>query len=307
MSNLSRDWTAGRFHKLAMADLGIDSNDAISIQRFDLMNKSFGLVTSLFYDLMIAAYMTPVTLVPDTLGRKSSSGTGTWTAATARLVFAGMNSSFASGDVGKVITFAIGASIYIGTIDSFVSTTTVVIAGANLPVTDGTVDMVIVVSSVPTGNVLSLAGLRIMRTGQQVKVELESTATKALEASTTQAVFNFDSSAASNLKKILWVISGEQLIFAKGNSLTSAGTFTFRYPRVPNIVTADTDPPDVVDGAAIEIALLHYKRVLAGRTGKESLVKDNSQEYTAHIASLYRTFGQEASADVLKEKIMALK
>lgn len=306
MANLSKDWTARRFYNMAGADLESDVNQTAFIQRFDLINKTIELVTTLFYDLMISAYMTPVTLVPDTIGRYSSSGTGSWTAATSLLSFAGMNTAFNSVDVGKVIGFRIGASLYLGTISTFVSTSSITVTGLSLPSVDGTVAEVMVFSSVPGSNTVSLDGLRIMRTGQQVKMELESTATKTIEAVESQAVFAFDATSLTNKNKIVWCMSGDQIIFAKGSGLTNAGTFTLRYPRVPNILTSDTDFLDLPDGAAIEIALLHLKSVLSRRMKQPDQAKDFSAELGGVIRALYSTFGQEVQKDVMKEKVLAL-
>jgi hypothetical protein len=307
MSSLSRDWTAKRFYQVATTELEVETNSSIYVQRFDRMNKSIGTIANLFYDLMASAYMTPVTLVPDTLGRYSSAGTGTWTTATLTVTFAGMNTPFASGDVGKLIVFTIGAAVYTALISTYVSASAVTVIGSNLPTIDGTINIVVVASTVPTGRSLSLLGLRIMRTGQQVKMELESTSTQSLEAVTSQSVFNFDATAQSNQNKIVWCVSGEEILIAYGNGLPSAGTFTLRYPRIPNLLVLDTDNPDLPDGAAIQIALLHFRTDLARIMEKENFVKDYAGEYAALITTLYRTFGQTASAEEIKEKVIALK
>lgn len=304
---LSRDWTAKKAFDQALIELSLDQNCASYAQRLDLVNRAFSTVANMFYDLMSNAYMTPVTIVPDTIGRYSSSGTGTWTVATSTLVFAGMNTSFGSGDVGKTIAFRVGSLVYLGQVASFVSTTSVTITGMNLPVTNVTVDYVLLVATTPTGNNVSLSTLRFMRTGQPIKLELESTATDTLEATTSQSVFKFDGAPPQNVKKIVWAYSGDELLLAKGDGLTTYGTFTLRYPRVPNKITADTDFIDIPDGAAFEVGFIYLKAMIAKREGKMAMMQNYEADLGSLIKSMYNTFGQEVQAEHIANKVKSLK
>ena len=302
--SLSRDWTALRFFNLILTDLNKTKNDVSYAQRFELMNKAVATTANTFYDLMSNAYMTPITLLPSTVGRTYVSG-ATWTAATNRLT-ATMNTSFGSGDVGNLIVFSVGASlVYVGTITQFISTTVVVVSGSNLPLTDQTVSGVLMPATTPTGQVLDITTLRLMRTGQPIKLELETTATIQLEACTSGEIFKFDTTDPGNANKIVWAYSGDQILLAKGSTLATYGTFTLRYPRIPNALTSDADSIDLPDGAAISISMLLTKSYIAERGQEKS--PDVSAEMEYYIKSMYRTFGQEADAERVKEKVIALK
>lgn len=303
--SLSRDWNVQDFVNLALTDLGRDKNDVLYAQRFDLVNKAVSTVSNMFYDLMSQAYMTPITILPSTTGRTYVSG-ASWNASLQQLT-ATMNTPFGSGDVGNYVMFSVGAAlVYFGQITAFISGTVVTIQGNNLPTTNQTVSGVLLAATTPTGTILDISTLRLMRTGQPIKLELETTATIQIEAVTSKEVYKFDPSDEGNLNKVIWAYSGDQILLAKGNSLSTFGTFTLRYPRIPNKVALDLDQLDLPDGAAIEIGLLLFKRFIQERSD-EAPEPNYHAEMEYYIKSLYRTFGEEVSAESIKERVLALK
>lgn len=306
---LSRTWTYADFWRSAYVDDGFDPNNAIWIMRHKLMDEAIQFTASLFYDLMGIRYMTDVTIVPDTLGRYSASSTGTYTAATKRITFVNMNTDFGSGDVGKWLVFRVGSLVYACRVTAFIDGDNVTVDGNNLPATDQTVDYVMLVSTPPTGVgnyiVVSIWDLRLMSTGQQIRSFLQSDATTNVDVADVTAIINFRPSADANKHRIAWALSGENLLLAKGASLTTYGTLTLRYPRIPYSWTADTDYIDLPDGAAVNIALLKMKSMVQERLGRTRI--DYSPQLEPLIQSLYRTFGAEASAEILREKLKALK
>lgn len=305
---LSRKYTAQMFFAEVVRD--IPDQEALAglldFEKYNLINRSVDLIAGLFYSLMSNAYMTPVTILPDTLGRYSASGTGSWTAATRTLTFATMNTSFGSGDVGKVCVFRVGSLVYIAQVESFVSATVITLsAGNNIPTADQTVDYVMLVSTTPTGNIISIADLPIMRLGSPIKLELESTASVTADAVSVSELRTFNSTAPKNVNRIVWAYSGEEILLAKGSSLTTYGTFTMRYPRVPVNVSALTTKVDIPDGPALELAIVKCRMLLANRLAIQ--VPDATQTIMALVSALYASFGKEIQMEDMKEKVTALQ
>jgi len=304
---LSRDWTVSRFLDHALIEFGgaLDKNNAAYIQRHEIVNQAQSTVANMFYDLMSNSYLTEITILPDTTGRYSASGTGTYVSATKTLTFVNMNTDFGSGGVGKELTFRVGALVYSAQVTSFVSIDAVTIDGHNLPASNVTVDYVLLASTPPTGNVVSLVGLRLMRTAVS-KMILESTVTENVVAVSEDELRNWQTTGPRNLNTIVWALVGDQLNLRKGTSLTTYGTFTLYYPRVPINVILDADHLDIPDGAPVELALIKAQSMIARRSPGVTM-PDKSGEVGQLVQQLYRSAGREISLELLKDKIIALQ
>lgn len=136
------------------------------------------------------------------------------------------------------------------------------------------------------------------------KIELESSQTDYVEPVSLIGFRTFRSAAHNSRKKIVYAVSGEIIYIAKGDDLSSYGTITFRYPRVPTLVTADTDLVDLPDGEAVELAIIQLKKILAERYEKQK--KDYKQDVNALVQGLYSSFGVTAEAEEHKSRIKAL-
>jgi hypothetical protein len=158
----------------------------------------------------------------------------------------------------------------------------------------------------PLNGSINLANLRIMRTGQNIKLELKSTEATTVKVATMREIDTFPTTAAQNATTILWALRGETITMVYGSSLTTGGTITLRYPRVPNLPTANTDMVDLPDGAPIELAIIYLKTLISKRLDIAPDPNDDQRIQTI-IASLIRTFGGEIEAEVVQEKAMALK
>ena len=305
---LSRKYNAQLYFANAVRD--IPDDDVMTrfqaFEKFTLINRSVDTVAGLFYSLMSNAYMTPVTILPDTLGRYSSSGTGTWVASTRTLTFVGMNTDFGSGDVGKICVFRVGSLTYIAQVETFVSIDVITLtAGNNIPTSNQTVDYVILVSTPPTGNLVSIADLPIMRVGMPIKLELESTATDTVDPLSVAELRTWITTAPKNVNRVVWAYSGEELLLKKGSSLTTYGTFTLRYPRVPVSVASETAMIDLPDGPAIELGMIKLRMLIAARLRVQ--IPDQTNQIAGLIQSLYTMFGFEMKLEDQKEKISALQ
>jgi hypothetical protein len=305
MTPLSLLWDMETFFTEARRDLDVDINSSLYVSRANIIHMGIHTTVSLFYDILANAYMTPVTILPDTTGRYSSSGTGSYAFATRLLTFATMNTSFGSGDVGKYITFRVGALVYSGQISRFVSTTVVEISGHNLPSSNVTVDYVLLASTTPTGNLISIADLPIMRTGNQLRLELESTATKDVLLKSSAELRSWRNDSPMNASQVVWALSGAEILLDKAADLSTYGTFTLRYPRVPMKALANTDKLDISDGAPVEIALIATKKRMGQMLGRQA--EDFSNQLTGLITSLLRVSGAQVSGEIIKEKLIALR
>jgi len=304
--NLSRDWSAGRLFQVAMT--GLDETAAaknmeakIKAQRFDYINRAVQSVASTFYDIVGNSYMTPATIIPDTAGNYYVSG-ASWAFETLRLT-ATMNTVFATTDVGKLIAFRIGTSVYVGLISGFVSTTVVEVSGDNLPTADGTVSYVLVADTVITSDRISLISLRIMMAYAD-KLELESSTTGQTRAVSVNLLPKIALSGAQNTNLIFWAFNGDEILLKKGSSISTYGTLTLRYPRVPALSVIDTGLIDLPDGALTDLAVLKLRSILASIIG---VAVDSQREGEALVRTFLRSTTGEAQEEVVKEKLLALR
>jgi hypothetical protein len=248
--------------------------------------------------------MTPVVVVNDTTGKYATAATASYTLATRLLTVADQSAAFDANDIGKLVMFREAAAVYVGTVESVPSGTTLVLDGFALPTGNlTTLDEVLICPTPPTSTYISLTGLSIMRTGGQIKMELESTGTQAIEPASLEAFRNFRTSAAQNRNKIIWVLSGDQLLLKKGAGLSSYGTLTLRYPRVPINLTADTDYVDLPDGAATALMVELLKRELLRRFKQ---LEPNMEDLAILVKNMYSAFATIVQTEEIDSKTQAL-
>jgi len=300
---LSRRWTVAKLMDHAMAQANVQDQVAYA-QRHDLVNLVMQRVVDQFYSLMVQAYMTPAILTPDTTAKYATDATSSFTAATRTLTAADISSNFVAGDVGKIIVWRKSTTVSIGYIESITSTLAVVVVGDNLPSSDqATIDDVLVVPTAPSENYVSLTGLTLMRMGMPIKLEMESSVATAIEPVSLEGYRNFRTAAPQNRNKIVWAYDGDQILLKKGASLSTYGTLTLRYPRVPTLVVADSDYIDLPDGVAIVLALELLKRELLRRFKN---LEPNLEDLRAIVQDMFRTFQGAVQTEEIDEKVKAL-
>ena len=300
---LSRRWTVASMMKHVMAQAAVDDTIAYA-QRFELLNLAQQRVVDQFYSLMSHSYMTPVVVTNDTTGKYATAATSAFTVATLLLTVTDQSAAFTSDDIGKLVLFRKTTAIYLGIIDAVPSGTTLTLSGFNLPSTNlATIDEVLICATPPTATYISISGLSIMRIGGQIKMELESTGTTAVEPVSLEAFRNFRTSAAQNRNKIIWVLSGDQILLKKGASLSSYGTLTLRYPRVPINLTADSDYIDLPDGAATALMVELLKRELLRRFKQ---LEPNLEDLALLVKNMYNTFATAVQTEEIEHKTQAL-
>ena len=300
---LSRDYNSALFWFRAKRDLG-DIN-APEWEKFDLINRAISAITGQFYDLMSISYMTDAVINYSTGGKYDAGTNGTYTVLTKTVTLNSPSENLTNADVEKLVVFRIGTVNYVGKVLSVTTTSSFVFDGDIFPTGTAIVNNSLSICDTTVQNdTVSLSALRIMRTGSNIKIELSTTATATIKPVSQRQLDTFDTGGANN-KTIVWCISGDNLNFKKGADLVSYGTMTIHYPRVPYLVAADTDMIDLPDGTAMEIALIYLRSLIQRRFG---LPQDNNEALMQTlINNLYRTFGAEVDAEVVKSKTLALK
>lgn len=160
-----------------------------------------------------------------------------------------------------------------------------------------------------TGDTASIATLRIMRYGNETKMSLESSSLtgKVCRPVTLEALAGFRSAAAQLKKAIWWAYEGDNIQLKKGDSVTSYGTLTLRYPKLPDKLTTDAGGIDLPDGPAIEIAILNLRGLIEKRLGRVGEANPAEQaERERLISLLYSSFGQKVTTEEIEEKTRAL-
>ena len=300
--SLSRDTTAIELWQQAKRDLG-DVEGLLHAERYDLINRAVQTISGWVYDLSSNLYMTEVVIVSSG-GAYETGSTGTYVVATQTLTLQTPSRSIISTDIGKIVTFRIGTTTYAGIIDTIVSTSAFTVIGVGLPSANGTLAEVIIVGNTITSNKISLTGLRMMMAGQQIKLELlSSTSGVTVKAGSMRDVDTFRTTSA-NKNTILWAINGDYIRFAVGDSVTQ-GTLTLRYPKMADLVTTDSSGIDLPDGVAIEMAILYLKGLMQQRIGGQK--ENNEAKLQQMKENMVKTLLGEVDAEVVKEKVMALK
>ncbi len=304
--SLSTLFTAKSFFRQATAEIrSFEQNSKIFAQRFELMNNVQAAVQGQVADIVAEAYMTDTVPVLSTTGKYYSSG-ASWDADTSQLT-ATMDSNFSSTDVGNLVIFRYGTGIYLGTIIQRISNTVVKLRGDNLPAVDlATVnDVMMSATGIDGASAIDISSLRMLRYTNQVKLRLESTATKYVQPLDPVSFQKFQTGAKNNLDKVVWMLQGNSLFVKMGTDIASAGTLKLWYPRIPDDVSSDTDYMDMIDGPMIQIGILALKIAIQKRIS-EPISPADIQEAGEKLSMLYNSAGNTIKKEEIKSKVEAL-
>jgi hypothetical protein len=303
---LSKIWTGQKLFNEAFSNVGSPLNSIVIVQARELINRACQDVSDLFYPIMASAFMAePETLSIATSGVNHSSGTGTWTAATTLLTFAGMYSNFTADDVGKLVFMRVSHDGWFAYISDFIDGDNVNLVSATsmwpLPTTDKTVDEVLVFNTTPTADEIDISSLPIMRSEiSRVVLESSNLDDPCLPLTRDQFVaFRADDIKYS--QRIVYVIEGNKLRLKRGT--VEYGTLTIHYPKNSTPIDELTDYIDLPDGPAISIALARLEILMAKRIGMQLNL---SQELTSQVQALYQAFNATINENTNKEKVAAL-
>ena len=300
MSALSNTYTVKKFVDHATREVqNFPENDAVFNERFLLTDRASEIAQGLVADVVAESYMQDA--VPAVVTGKYGSSGMSYTYATTTLNGT-MSTAFDSTDVGKLVTFRTGETTYSATIQSYTSATAVVVRGFTLPSANiTTVDDIIVVSTPPSGDVIDISTVRMLRNGTQQRIRVFSSETTTINDVNDYDYNKFPTTAIYNENKIIWCLVGNSINLKKGSSLSTYGTITFRYPRLPIPVTADTDMVDLLDGSMVQLGIAILRNLISKRIPNVKPV--SNEELSELVQSIYREFNGEVK--LTKEQAMS--
>lgn len=304
MPALSTKYTVADFWKQAIFDIPEGKASQLpDFTRYELINRVEEVVQGQFADVVAEAYMDYTTMVPDpTAGKYYVSG-ASWDVDLMQLT-ATMDTNFTSADVGKFVVFNNGATVYCGTIISRQSNTVVTLQGDNLPAADiVTVTYVLVLNTLPSGDTLDVSSVKLLRYGNQLNLQLRSTLTNTVVNFPREGFPGFITTG-KNRNTIIWALVGTTLYLKKGDSLSTYGTLTLWYPRLPLTVSADTDNIDLLDGAMIQIGIVVLRNLIARRL--DLPIDTDKEQLRELVVALYNSMKGSVSKEELKSKVEAL-
>lgn len=303
--SLSNDYTVADVWREAVRDLK-SPPDALKFERFNFINRAQHIAQGYVADVVAPRYRRVLVPVFSGASKVGSSGMS-WTAAT-RTLTATMSVAFASTDVGKWVDFFDSTDLtvgYGGTIQTFVSTTSVIVQGDNLPASNiAAVSNLNVISTTPAGDSLDISAARVLWSAPKELIKLFSTATTySRRAESDEDFEQFQTAAPQNVNVIIWNPVGTNIYLNKGTSLSSYGTFNFYYPSLPNVLTLDADKMDVSDGTMMQLTIDITKNLISRRLNEP--VKENNDELVALIQAVYRENSKEISRDEAMKRLGA--
>jgi hypothetical protein len=297
----SKYWTAKSFWHEATRDAGNLDNIG-RYERFDLITRAVQHIGSTFYDLYSNFYMTEQFCYDTNLSKRETGTGGTYTTATKTLVLNSPSSSITINDIGKLVTFSISTSIYYSYIYSYVSASSFTVLGGVLPSADGTLEDVLILGTTPSGDEISIVDMNVLMNAG-IKIEILTSETATVREVSLKEYDNF-STGGRNKKTIVWCLQGTNIKLKKGSGLSSYGTLTMRFPRIPYSVTLDTDYIDLPDGTPIELGILYLKSLVKQRiTGKKEIDEQHARQL---VSSIYTSTSGMVNEEAIKDKITAI-
>lgn len=295
--------TAGYFWREAARDLDVET-PLFAFEKYNLMNRVQELTQGMFADIVAESYIRETTAVLSTTGKYYVSG-ASWDADTNQLT-ATMDTVWSSSNLGNLVIFRDGTSVYIGTITAWVSTTVVTLTGDNLPTADiATVSYVMMAGTTISNSQIDISSLKLLRYGTQLNLNLKSTITNQFETLSRSSFNAWSSTVPQNRNKIAWTLVGTGLYLKRGSSLSSYGTMTLEYPSLPTAVTGDSDYIDLLDGMMVQIGIISLRSKIQRRLGKPTDETDRS-EAKELINALYNSFNQDIKKEFVEQKLESL-
>lgn len=277
------------------------------VEKYDLVNTAIEKVYSVLAPVIGNAYRMKIPYTVPLPGRYLTvAGAATFTVATSQITSSSLNIPFQANDLERPCMFRIGASIYWTYIDSVVSTTVITVRGNSLPPANSSIDELMIPTTTPLTTSMMLAQLRIDRSGEQTRLAVESSETQYIEPLSLEEFKTWRASALNNQQKIVYCLSGDEILLQLGSGLTTYGTLTLYAQRLPRRIQFGGDFVDIPDGAAVHIGITSLKILIARRQGKNDFVTAYTEELRFWVDQLNKAFIQVGQVETIVEKIKAL-
>jgi hypothetical protein len=302
MNGVSKNWTNWAIFREALTDLGWVENSELHMQSEIILTRAVQDVLPQIFPAVMPAYRTSDAILASPSANYSTSGTGTWVAATRTLTFAGIAGPFGSGDIDKLITFVVGGSGHTGTIASVPSTTSVTVSGPNVPATDGTVISLIVLGTRLSSLTASISALSISDLQGSELVLESSSIDQACDPVSVKQLRDFRPSGLANRGRIVFAREGTSLLLRLGLDVATVGTLILHYPRT-SYAAVDAEKLDLPDGAPARLGMLRTEAILAKRLNRQV---DLKRQMADQIAATFAGAGTPLAANQAEAKAEVL-
>lgn len=301
----SQNYTALQAFDQARRDIHFSQDDSIWADRINISNRAKDTIVSVLGEIIAPGLMVPVVIASDNDGKIGSSAMS-WDSTTKRLT-ATMEVAFVSTDVGKEVMFTEDNGdgthgVYTGYINEYVSPSIVGIRLHTYPAADiAVVDHVTVSAGSVDNDEISIAYLPILRYGEQVKIDLQSSETEEVIPMSREDLNTFVGNGR-NYNAIAFAISGMFIYLKKGDGIASYGTLKLFYPEIPENVYTDSDSVKLFDGAMMMLYIVIMRQIILRRMGKLA----QEEDVIKAVQGLYQSYNQSAKNQVMVDKTKAI-
>jgi hypothetical protein len=158
------------------------------------------------------------------------------------------------------------------------------------------------IASVPSSDTIDLSTIRIRGGGAQVDVVIQSSITRSIYGVDMDEFMTFRSTAAQNATKIVFHVTDSKIYLKTG--LTSYGTITLYYPRLPIQAVTDGDYVDLPDGVPMSLAIGLMKKIVGERLNVKGAF--NPADMQSQVYDFWKAFDSTVSFQDVKDKMKAL-
>lgn len=130
-----------------------------------------------------------------------------------------------------------------------------------------------------------------------------SSGVRTVLTETKEEFDSFRTSSKHNERTVAyWLGGGDRIELKKGYGLSNWQSFILHYSRMPFLVTATTDKPDLPDGVAMEWLLLDLKQKIAERCGLMKLIEGVPQVKAAMEREEFARAGITLKTETVKQQ-----
>lgn len=156
-----------------------------------------------------------------------------------------------------------------------------------------------------SGSRFSLGSIRFMMAGGEQKITIDSSLTNYVKFLSPEQFQTWHSGGPQNQGMLVWAYTGENILFQAADDIAAISSLTLRYPRVPIEVGDDSHLIDLPDGAAMSLALLKLKHLVAERE-KQPAPEGGRVEARQLLQGLFSNLGVQANLEDIEEKARAI-
>jgi len=155
-----------------------------------------------------------------------------------------------------------------------------------------------------SGDAIDMSSIRMMRTGAQLHLILESSETDSLVPMSLDELRTWQPSAEGNKKRIAWAYSGQYIFMNKGTGLTTYGSLVLRYPELPAKIVSGATAIQLPEGVMTETLILQLHKTFTKRYARQDV--DTSKEMAQLLNQFYTNYNIQKSEEEIVADVAAL-